>query len=545
MRRVLSVGVSVLLVAGAVYGLRWYVEHAGRRRLEVVMRAPPYPVDTPVDFEVVRRPPGRLSARVGGARRIEDPERLRLDPNELGPGLHGVDFELDYLGRPPRQVGFGLLVGPFRKAGAPLPCSVRVVVTRRVTDVLADALIAGLKRRLTKAPLPRVRTAQVALNLVSGGIDAKVRAEFEGDSEVEAQLPMGLRFSPGGDLELYRRGPVEAEATGALGTLAALKGGGIVAAIAKVIQDPSSGIDGALAAAKEAGDREAAREVERTLDAFLPEVNRALADAVPRRFGGEVLGARVAAHLSPCGSPIVQAGEALVLRYDAAVRVEDGSGGVEPGGVPAAASRVPGPVRLHAEGLTADAAAGSGDLVVSVSVDVLNALLDAAWRAGALGRIAADPEMLRRVNARLAGLASFRVESVSLPLPPVVEVRGGEVVAAAREIGVTLSRGDGRSVTLAAGVRGRVEATVEGGTLHLGARGQEASGSCSKEVEGGVLRWPCYPELIEGFSEVLARRGSVAARLPARWDTGLFPIEVTGVDVRDGAVHLRARAVPP
>ncbi|RMG11869.1 MAG: hypothetical protein D6729_17455, partial [Deltaproteobacteria bacterium] len=329
MRRLAAVLFSLLVLAGAAVGLRTYLKRALARTLKVEARPGPGAATAPVRFDVLERPTGHLEARVDsgtGAAALQPLpgglEAWRLDPTGLSPGLHRVRFELTYLGRPPRGVVFGVITGPFAEPDAPVPCGVQVVARKAALDAIAEVLVRTLAARLATGPLPPVRRTEVELALVPSGIDATARVEFEGDSVVEAHLPLSVSFSPAGDLALARRGAVEASASGAVGTLAALKGGGLMAAIAKVLQDPEAGLAGALDAAKAAGDRQAAAEVERALDAWLPQLNRALAETVPTRLSTHLFGQRVTMALSPCGEPAIRGKDALVLRYDATVEVQ-------------------------------------------------------------------------------------------------------------------------------------------------------------------------------------------------------------------------------
>ncbi|RMG11359.1 MAG: hypothetical protein D6729_18095 [Deltaproteobacteria bacterium] len=183
-------------------------------------------------------------------------------------------------------------------------------------------------------------------------------------------------------------------------------------------------------------------------------------------------------------------------------------------------------------------------LTLSVSVDVLNALFDAAWRAGALSALARDPAFLRRVNARLAGIASFRLESVTLGLPPVATLSDAGLGLTVAEVELGLEDRDGQRRRLVAAGHSAVEATPRGDTLSLRLRATGAEGSCTTASGEGVTRWPCYPEVLRSLGDVLARRGALSVRLPDRLSAGPLRIVVQEVTTVENALHLHAALEP-
>ncbi len=516
MRRILAVVLSLAVLAGAGAGLAAWMVASRRAGLVVDARPAPPSLQGPVTLSVRRRGPGQVTLAVDGAVQAAPGGRLTVDPARLGPGLHTVTAGQRYLGRHPRQVAFTWLAGPFGRPGGTVPCAVRVSLAQGTVDTLAATLGALVKTRLASAKgLPPARQVTVGLHLVTGGLDASISARFAGGATLTARLPLAVSTAGPGLLQVSRRGPVKAVATGSLGVLASLKGGGVLAALGHLFAAPQEGLEGALRAARAAGRRETGKLVAAAAQTWLPEVNRRLAAALPKRLSVGLLGARLTVALTRCGDPRVVPGRALVLRYGARPSVT--ARGVTALAHPA----TPGPVRRGIQVPAAGPLPRLRGVRLTLSEDLVSAILDAAWRSGALTAWAGDADRLAHLNRRLAAGLDLKVARLALALPPVARLSPAGISVALGELRVDLA--GPRPRRLAATLEGKVTVTVDDGTLEVGLAPTAVRASCGWPIAGGIGRQPCYPALLEGLDDRLAHLGPLtltasnrAGRGPAR-----------------------------
>jgi len=534
MRRILAVALSLAVLAGAGAGLAAWMVASRRSGLVVDARPAPPALGGEVKISVRRRAPGPVTVALD-EKRLDAPRgRVTVEPGRLGPGLHTVTVRQPYLGRAPREVAFTWLAGPFGRPGATVPCAVGVSLSQGTVDGLAAQLGGLVKDRLARARgLPPARRVTVGLHLVEGGLDASISAAFEDGATLTANLPLAVSTAGPGLLQVRRRGPVKAVATGSLGVLASLKGGGVLAALGHLFTAPQEGLAGALDAARAAGRREAGKLVSAAAEKWLPEVNRRLAGALPRRLSVGLLGARLTVALTRCGDPRVVPGRALWLRYGARPQV------TVPGRGPLADPATPGPLR---RGIRVPAAApvpGPREVRLTLSEDLVSAVLDAAWRQGALTAWADDADRLARLNRRLAAGLDLKVSHLALALPPVAHLDPKGISVALGELHVGLAGDQHRD--LVATLAGRLTVAIDGGTLEIGLTPTAVRASCGWPIDGGVGRQPCYPDLLEGLTDRLERLGPLSLTAPSRAGRGATRLTLTRVEAGQGMLTLEGR----
>lgn len=539
MRKLAAVLASVAILLGAVALLRTWLDRVDRGGLSVEATPGPGVMTAPVTLRQVG--PRRRAAQVEvDGRPVQlaagsEEGRLVLDPDDLGPGLHVVSWDADYLGRPPRQATFAWLAGPFRAPGQ-VACAVRLTLGEEALERFGQTLESAVTEAVESiGGLPRVNTTAMTVKIVEAGIDATAQVEFEGRSSLRATLPLRLDIGEKGALRIGQRGPVEAEATGSVGTAAALKGGGLFAGLAELFKHPGRGLKGAVAAAQEKGAEETSRRVQRSFAENLPEVNARLARAFPRRLRTTLLGVEVGVDLAPCGAPRYLPGRAAILRYDARPLVTPPAGARPP----EAAGSVEGPVAGGA--LPHFAPPPREAMTVAVSEDLVNAFLDAAWRSGGLAVATTDPAVVGRLNARLAYVADVRVERIALPLPPVIGVGEGAVRLGLGEVTVDLVEADNTETALVFALDGGASASVDADWIAVDLQAGRLHASCSRAVPGGVVRHPCFPDLVDALSDALHRRGSLRRLLPGRLGAPGAGLSLTDLALVPGAVVLRGR----
>ena len=531
MRRVLAVVLSLAVLAGAGAGLAAWMVASRRSGLVVDAQPGPPSLEGPVTLSVRRRGPGPVTLAVDGVARPSPRGKLTVDPGRLGPGLHTLTVGQPYLGRRPRQVAFTWLAGPFGHPGATVPCAVRVSLSQGTVDTLAAHLGALVKTRLAKVKgLPPAQRVTVGLHLVAGGLLASISAAFRDGATLTANLPLSVSTAGPGLLQVHPRGPVKALATGSLGVLASLKGGGITAALGHLFSAPQEGLSGALAAARAAGRRETGKLVTAAAQRWLPAVNQRLASALPRRLSLGLMGARLTVALTRCGDPRLVPGRAVVLRFGARPAVT--AKGVKARPHPA----TPGPVRRGIRLPAAGPLPGLRGVHLTLSEDLISAVLDAAWRAGALEAWADDRGRVARLNRRLAAGLDLEVAHLALALPPVVRLSPAKIAVALGELRVDLT--GARKQQLAATLEGKVTVTVDDGSAEVALAPTAVSASCGWPIAGGVGRQPCFPALLEGLTDRLDHLGPLSLTVPSRAGRGPARLTLTRVAAGAGTLTL-------
>lgn len=540
MKRALSVLFALGVLAASVLLLRAWLVHARRGGLTVLATPAPPTRTPPIVLRQVDRGP-EAEVRVDGAPRVVaggPRAALTLDLAALGPGLHTVSYERTYLGHPPRRAAFAWVEGPFAEPGTPVRCALSIALSQQAIDSLSGRLATMLRDALDGAKgLPHITSVSVHLPLVKGGVDARLEAMFADGSVVRAVLPMSLRGGAKGLLVLAQRGDLRASATGTLGTLASLKGGGILAALGSLITAPQKGFTGALAAARAAGRAETSRLLQKEVDAWLPKLNARLEGALPARISTGSARVRLLLSLSPCGTPRIVPGRALYLRYDARAGVRPGAG---LGALPPKTPATPGPL-VTGRSLPAAPRPLSRGVRITVSEDLVNALLDAAWRSGTLGGLLSDPARLASLRKRMARSLEISVAGFELALPPVVDLRSREAHLGIGELRVRLERRSHRTTTLVATLRARTRARVSRDRVSLSAQPSEVLASCSRPTGGGALRRPCFPDLEAEIERLAESDGALSIELPARLGSGRSRLSITSVHVGEGTLSLGGR----
>lgn len=538
MKTALASTVSLLVLVAAIWGLHRWLDAAGEGDFRVLSAPGPGVLEGQVMLRQVGAFRDDAVLLVDGVARPVpgDGRSVPLSADTFEPGLHTVSWEIQYMGQRARRATFTYLVGPFSSPGAPVKCGVRVRLSQRLFDALARKLASVVQETLDQSrQLPPTRGVEVTLPLGDDAIEARVKVSFEDGSEIYASQPLVILHGKNSAVRLETRGRVRADVTGTLGALAALKGGGLMAALSQVLRNPTGGIDAALEAAQQAGRDLVQRELAQQISGFVERINDELRKAMPLKFGLRLFGQQLDLSLQKCGEANYQKGRALSLRYHARVVVTPEGGPAPPN------ARVPGPIARIRRPLSPRAKRGIDHITLTISEDLVNAALDSAWRNGSLAALGSDPAMIRRVNARLAGVASFRIESVHLPLPPVVVLREGRATFRVGEARVALLDESGGPVQLSFVTDGELSARRDGDEFALSARPLRVVASCTEPHPEGVLRRPCYPDLLGTLDRALAQRGDWVERVPASVKGERAALILREVVVRDGALDLGAR----
>jgi hypothetical protein len=501
--------------------------------------------DAPIVFEASGAP-GRDVVLTLDEEAVADPVmqngQVILMPGSLPPGMHAVSWEVRYLGRRPREAAFAVLAGPFTEPGATVPCAIRAAVGQEAVVAIATPLVEAIFEGVADvAVLPPAERVGLSPRLVDGGLDVSIEVDFDEGSQLRATVPLGVLLSPEGELAAHRRDDVEATVTGTLGTMAAIRGGGIGAALESLARRPRGGLQAALEAAREAGREEAAREITRQVDRWLPEMNRALADRMPSRLSMVLGDARVVLELSPCGEPGVPDGRALVMRYDARPRVVP-----LVGDAPDLPDReaAPGPLRRHDAPLGLLPPAPVPGMSMTFSEDLLNAALHEAWRVGALDRMLGDARRLEEINATLAAYSALQIRSLDLDLPPILEAGEAGLRGKVGELRLGLVS-DGEPVSdMVAVAEAEISAAVDGARVSLALESAAVRASCSIAENGVHVRRPCLSDLVGEAEAMIGRRFAFDMTVPVQEFAEGVRLRLEAVRARPGELELVASLRP-
>jgi hypothetical protein len=498
---------------------------------------------------------GRLTALVDGmevaAEVAEDV--VRVDLGAAGPGHHLVELTLAQQGGRVQTVTDAVLVGPYASEWE-VPCALRLTVAagaidRLVMPVVRERLLAaaratpllGDETTLERAEVTledervRVRVAVAGLNRV--GIDAVFAASPSG--------PRGLA------LRLEQLGPVEF--SGALRTRvtvgSAAAGGAAVGAALSGPLAPLGALAGYVLADSLIG-RRARQEVEGAIRGGLALVSGV--ELLPAEVELLVGEPRSAAELAFCGPLAISAGVGISAGFSLRPKASnvDGPRVVKISGDVVTGEEVawgasPGPV-VQGVVLPGPGDMASGDDVrVDLSIDAVNAVVDAWTRSGLLAERVRAAGWVPRVDEQLREWTTLSLAGVGLARAPVVMPAGEQWALSFSGLQLLLGGGEAAGAVLAAG-RGfiRPHFHAETGVLELGGAVDRLRLTC---VDGHLLA-PCFGALLE-LGEVESRLDAALApgtgRLPGLDVRGLLRAGTAEFKAGGFDVDALAVAVPP
>lgn len=511
-RAFLPVLVGAALVAAHAAALPALVAWLDRPPLVIEVVAPPV---APGDhLEIAARMPSELAARarvtVDGVATHGD-----LAHAAVGPGLHRVEWRVDYRGGIVRRAGLAQLVGPYQDPAHP-PCSGRLLFGQRLLDdgAAGPGTVAGIVKTLAarelagfdRWPVGRFRRVRsVRLRWVAHGL--AVGAHLRADVDVElssATLGLSVRIAPritGGALALSARTSARVQ---------------MDSRVAQWVVD--------LVNADRLLARFAHAEIAGALDAILTA-------PPPLDLGG---GRTLEMMLCP-GRDV----EVVTDAYAAvplAIRLEAASAAA------ASRGRARAPVLLPAEPSPPPTPL---DAAIAIELDgnALGGALYVLWATGLLEEELARSGIVDRFHEDpvVADLLSVRVRGPLLPLPPTLTVSRAK--AASYELGVVTSFVlDDGDLHTPAHLFGRAGFQL-GGDLDVRLSLDELGLTC--EPSAGVLE-PCYPELA---AELVARAPELHGELSS-WFSAVVASWLVGRDLGppdgEGTFHVeRSRIVPP
>lgn len=439
-------------------------------------------------------------------------------------GLRLVEVELARRGGRSEVVTDAALVGPFARRYQDSPgCGAGLrlaagAIERLVLPPLRERLLAGAREVALLGPDTRLEQAD--LKLQGGQLWFRValagahRIAVSGAIDVRVAGPRQL------GLRLATLGPVAF--TGSLRTRATMGAAAVGALVAGPLA-PVGAFAGYMLADRYV-DRRSQREVEERLTAAL-----SLASTLPlvpesaELVAGEP---RSRAALTFCEVAIEDGGVAAHL----AIRPErpDPKDRHEGARVRTRLAAIPGPPRRGFALPPARPVAPAADVEVDLTLDAIDALLDAWTANGLLGDLVARARWLERADAELSAWTTLGLSGVEVRLPPSLSPGTGDgwtLALAGLRLEMTGIEGEAPGEILVAG-RGAVRPyyDAERGRIALSGAISRLTISCARE---GAL-WPCFGALLE--------MGDVPARLDALLQPGAAGLP--GIEVR---ALLRAR----
>lgn len=534
-------GLAGLVLAGGLLA-------SGRAALIEAASAPAFRVEVAAPHAVTTE--GRWQGRVIPGE-LADRVRVRVDgvivessdghvlkdmsegaiAGELGaaPGLRMIEVEL------PRQGGAEVvsdaaLVGPFADRmvdGTGCGVAVRMAagaIDRLVVPPLRERLLAAARTVALLGPETTLEEASLTLQ----GEALWFRVALAG----------AHRIAVSGRLEIRVAGPRELGIT--LGSLGAVEFSGALrsratlgaAALGAAVTGPLAPL-GALAGYALADgyvDRRARQEVETALKTALAQASRF--PLVPEQAELVVGEPRSRASLRLCAVAIESGGIAANLslqpgRPDPKTREEAGR-------VRTRLAAIPGPAR-HGIALTPlRPVRPDADAEVELTIDAVDALLDAWTASGLLGDLMGRAQWVERVDAALAEWTTLGLAGIEVGLPPSLSPGTGDgwaLTIAGLRLDLTGIEGEDPGAVLLAG-RGVVRPHYDAGRGRIALSGSigRLRLACARD---GAL-WPCFAALLD--------LGEVEAKLDALLAPGAA--NLPGIDVRallrDGTTTLRA-----
>lgn len=462
----------------------------------------------------------------------------------LAPGYHQIELRTRRRGDRVHSVMSSVLVGPFA-ARVAAPEERRCGLSAQIsTAALERVLLPVVRERLLAATRsvellgPATRLERFVITPTPGGVRFDVALAGRNRVEVHGALAVAV----GRRLELRLRGLDEVEFTGELRTKATV-GGAAVGAVVTGPLAPLGAVAGYLLTDRYIDGR-ARDEVQRRLEQALRKLDDV--ELIPERaelIPGEPR-SRVA--LAPCERGELDPARGVTLRLaispdvDASALRELASPGPVDHGV-----RLPDPAPLP-EGT---------DVQLDLSIDAVNALLDAWTAAGLLEDRVADAGLLARANESLAEWTTLQLRRVGPRLPPALAPatdEGWSVSIGELELeldGVDTSKFSAVTV----GGLGRLwpHFDEDDGTLRLAGELGRLWLSCERadvapapdasalRIAAAVVREPCFGAMLEvaTFDEKLNRAlAPGSGRLPALDVRGLLRRE--SAPLRPGGLEL-------
>jgi hypothetical protein len=440
-------------------------------------------------------------------------------PLDDAAGLRLIEVELARRGGRSEVVTDAALVGPFaRRYEDTSGCgaAIRVAgdaIDRLLLPPLRERLLAGARGVALLGPDTQVEQAELTLRDDSlwfrVALAGAHRIAVSGRIEVRVAGPRHL------GLRLATLGPVEF--TGSLRTKATVG----AAAIGAVVAGPLAPI-GAFAGYMLADryiDRRSQREVETQLTAAL-----SLASTLPLvpEWAELVIGEpRSRAALAFCAVAIDDGGIAAHLSLRP-VRPEP-KDRQEAERVRTRLAAIPGPARRGFALPPVQPVAPEADVEVDLTIDAIDALLDAWTANGLLADLVARAQWVERADAELSAWTTLGLAGVEVRLPPSLSPGTGDGWAlslAGLRLEMTGIEGQHPGEILVAG-RGAVRPHYDRarGRIELTGAIERLTISCARE---GAL-WPCFGALLE------------LGDVPARLDELLAPgaAGLPGIEVRE------------
>lgn len=511
--RFLAAAVGLMLLAVALWSGSRYVDAAdagGSFRLERDATQPETSEDGARTWSA-RVQPRELAARVVvrvDGETVATGEDPQIDTAGLSTGLHLVETEIERRGGRRERIVDHLWVGPFAQRWRDDPgCGLSLTLSERALERL---LLPELQRQV----LPALRaSAYMGPETIFEEVDLELdvnrvrfSATIQGLNRVEVEGILVLARAGDRKVDVRLLHLSRTAFTGRTRDQAV----GTGAAVGAVVTGPLAPI-GAVAGGYVVGkflDRKARDIIEDQIEDGLR-----LAKTVELFPGRVVLlpgHPASAVELAFCEAPTSMPGAIgakIGVRPVAPTEPRPRSGSTRyPGGAP-------GPV-FFGTSLPELRLSGDEDVALVVTVDVLNALLDAWTAQGLLSDLLAASPLQAATNAQLTAWTTVHVEDVGLGLPPVLGVPGADAAGEGWPIamaGIELRLGgthdaSGEAQIQLAG-RGRVSPTwdEDRGRLVLAGGLDDLSLVCRESADdGGEVLRPCFAALLE-LSDARAR----------------------------------------
>lgn len=445
----------------------------------------------------------RATVRLDGVAVETLPEGQMSVGLDGAPGLRLVEVEVVRRGGRSEVVTDAALVGPFSaRYEGPTDCGIALrvasgAIDRLVMPALRERLLAAARGISLLGPETTLEQAEVTLR--DGSLWFRVALAGEHRIGVSGRLELRVAGPRSLGVRLGSLGPVEFQgkwrnrATGGAAAVGAAISGPFA---------PLGAIAGYLIADRYIDSR-AQREVETRLADALSLVG--LLPLVPESVELVLGEPRSRATLAFCTVAIEDGGIAAHLSLRP-VR-PDPKDSEEATRVRTRLAAIPGPVRRGTALPPLRPVAPTADVEVDVTLDTLDALLDAWTANGLLGALMARAQWVERASEALAEWTTLGLAGIEVRLPPSLSPGTGEswgVTIAGLRLEMTGIEGQDPGDILLAGrgtVRPRYDAAR--GRLELTGSVERLRLSCARE---GAL-WPCFGALLE--------LGDVPARLDA------------------------------
>lgn len=518
---------GLALAGGALWsGRAALIEAADIEPFHVEVAAPHAAVEPGAWTGVVR--PEEVAARavvkVDGVAVETGPARAKEVDLGGASGLRLIEVELLRRGGRSEVVADAALVGPFSpRYDGPSDCGVALrvasaAIDRLVMPPLREKLLAAARTVSLLGPDTRLEQADITLR--DGSLWFRVALAGEHRIGVSGRLEIRVAGPRSLGVRLGSLGPVEFDgkwrdrATGGAAALGAAVSGPFA---------PVGALAGYVIADKYI-DHRAQREVETRLSDALTLVG--IVPLIPETAELVIGEPRSRAALAFCSVAIEDGGIAAHVSVRPAR--PDPKDSEEAGRVRTRVAAIPGPVRHGTALPPLRPVAPTGDVEVDVTLDTIDALLDAWTASGLLADLVARAQWVERASEALAEWTTLGLAGIDVRLPPSLSPGTGDgwgVTLAGLRLEMTGIEGPDPGDILLAGygtVRPRYDAAR--GRLELGGSVDRLRLTCARE---GAL-WPCFGALLE--------MGDVPARLDALLAPGAAGLP--GIEVKS---LLRAR----